>query len=265
VKKKGDGMSYPVAYTGKGGVFEIEWLDVAGVTGIPRAFVVKDGKLLAATHPARLTEETIEGLLKGGEAQDKALASLAEKPAAKSAAPSPQQEIRKAISSRDFAKAEAKIAELAAKNPADSSVPLLTISLHMAKGEWDAATKTLAAISDTKARNLTAFNLTIFPDPLEKAPAEFLTPVADGVEAMLDDSASPGHWLMVSRFRWQAGAKDKSLAAAEKALTASGTQAYRKYALEEPCRRLIAAVKECQYPDNATFGEWAKEARGAKQ
>ncbi|MDB6077855.1 MAG: Redoxin domain protein, partial [Akkermansiaceae bacterium] len=30
VKKKGEGMSYPVAYTGKGGAFEEKWLKPAG-------------------------------------------------------------------------------------------------------------------------------------------------------------------------------------------------------------------------------------------
>lgn len=73
VEKKGDGMSYPVAYVGKGGAFETEWLKPAGVTGIPRALVVKDGKLLFGIHPATLKESTIEALLEGGEAQDKAV------------------------------------------------------------------------------------------------------------------------------------------------------------------------------------------------
>ena len=76
VKEKGDGMSYPVAYTGKGGVFETEWLKPAEVKGIPHSFVVKDGKVILTTHPAQLSEEVIEGLLAGGDAQDKALESI---------------------------------------------------------------------------------------------------------------------------------------------------------------------------------------------
>ena len=263
VKKKGDGMSYPVAYTGKGGVFEIEWLDVAGVRGIPHAFVVKDGKVLATTHPARLTEEAIEGLLKGGEAQDKVVATLAEKPAAGSGKITPVGEIRKAISANDFATAETKLKELAAKEPANDSLPLLWTLLHMAKGEWDAASKTLADIPETKARNLAAFNLTITPVYLEKAPPAFLTQVADGYEGIIGSEGSPGHWLTVARLRWNANTKDQAIAAAEKALAAAGTQAHRKLALEKPCQRLVESMKAGEYPDPKIFNEWVKEARGA--
>lgn len=67
VKTKGDGMAYPVAYVGKGGVFENEWLKAAGVNGIPHAFVVKNGKLLFSSHPAGLTKEMIGDLLAGGD------------------------------------------------------------------------------------------------------------------------------------------------------------------------------------------------------
>jgi len=44
VKNKGDGMSYPVAYTGKGGVFETEWLKPADVSGIPHPRAAARGK-----------------------------------------------------------------------------------------------------------------------------------------------------------------------------------------------------------------------------
>ncbi|MCP5544588.1 MAG: TlpA family protein disulfide reductase [Akkermansiaceae bacterium] len=78
VKKKGDGMSYPVAYTGKGGAFETEWLKPAEVSGIPHAFVVMDGEVLFTTHPSRLNDETIEQLLSGPEGVKKVAADLRE-------------------------------------------------------------------------------------------------------------------------------------------------------------------------------------------
>ncbi|MBN8456272.1 MAG: TlpA family protein disulfide reductase [Verrucomicrobia bacterium] len=67
VKAKGDGMSYPVAFTGMEGAFADEWLKAAGVNGIPHAFVVKNGKLLFSIHPAGLNKEMIGDLLAGGE------------------------------------------------------------------------------------------------------------------------------------------------------------------------------------------------------
>ncbi len=44
VEKKGEGRSYPVAYVGREGAFEKEWLRPAGVKGIPHAFLVKGGQ-----------------------------------------------------------------------------------------------------------------------------------------------------------------------------------------------------------------------------
>lgn len=70
VKKKGEGMSYPVVFVGKDGAFEADWLKPAGVLSIPQAIVVRDGKLLFLAHPTMLTEERIQVLLAGGEASE---------------------------------------------------------------------------------------------------------------------------------------------------------------------------------------------------
>ena len=76
VKKQGDGMSYPVAFTGKGGPFEAEWMRPAGAKGIPHAFIVRNGKLLASTLASRLTDELVETMLAGDEGAEKAAATI---------------------------------------------------------------------------------------------------------------------------------------------------------------------------------------------
>lgn len=63
VKKKGDDMSYSVAYAAKDGDFMKDWYSAAGVRGIPHTFVVKDGKLLMQMHPMDLTEKLVQKLL----------------------------------------------------------------------------------------------------------------------------------------------------------------------------------------------------------
>jgi thiol-disulfide isomerase/thioredoxin len=78
VKNKGEGMSYPVAYTGKGSEFENQWLKPAGVKGIPHAFVVRNGKLVTSTHPSQLTDEIISALLYGDAGAIKAATELNE-------------------------------------------------------------------------------------------------------------------------------------------------------------------------------------------
>ena len=75
VKAKGEGMSYPVAYT-HGSAFETEWLTAAGVESIPHAFVVRNGKLLLGTEAVRLTDSLVELMLSGDEGAEKAAAII---------------------------------------------------------------------------------------------------------------------------------------------------------------------------------------------
>lgn len=91
VKKQGDRMSYAVAMDAKGGPFSTGWLKAAGITGIPYAFVVKNGKLLFHTHPALLTDEVVTALLAGGDQEAAIIAKFAAAP--EISVPLPQGEI----------------------------------------------------------------------------------------------------------------------------------------------------------------------------
>ena len=63
LKSQGDKMSYRVALGGK--AFIKDWLEAAEVNGIPHAFVVADGKIAWAGHPAQLTAEMLGDILTG--------------------------------------------------------------------------------------------------------------------------------------------------------------------------------------------------------
>jgi thiol-disulfide isomerase/thioredoxin len=76
VKNKGDGMSYNVAYSGDKSPFLTEWYDAFGLRGIPTTLIVKDGKLILRSHPMRLTDEIIEAILAGGDAQEQAITRM---------------------------------------------------------------------------------------------------------------------------------------------------------------------------------------------
>jgi thiol-disulfide isomerase/thioredoxin len=136
VKKKGDGMSYPIAYTGKGGAFETEWLKPAEVRGIPHAFVVKDGKVLFTTHPSQLKESVIEDLLAGGEAETKVIAGLnaaAEKRAKVSGL---MKSFRSAAQQKDQDGMAKALEELKAHEEAALYVPALNLELLIARSDW---------------------------------------------------------------------------------------------------------------------------------
>lgn len=63
VEKKGDGMSYPVAYTEEDSSFTKDWYAASSARGLPHTFIVKGGELLLQMHPAALTNEMVEQLL----------------------------------------------------------------------------------------------------------------------------------------------------------------------------------------------------------
>ena len=67
VKARGSAMSYTVAVADKEGAFEEEWLKPANLRSLPSAYVVKNGKLLFIIHPGKITSETVEALLAGGD------------------------------------------------------------------------------------------------------------------------------------------------------------------------------------------------------
>lgn len=66
VARQGDQMAYRVAYDGKTGNIARDWLKAAGASGIPHAFLVRDGSVLWTGHPSGLTEANIREVLKGG-------------------------------------------------------------------------------------------------------------------------------------------------------------------------------------------------------
>lgn len=126
VARKGDKMAYRVAYDGKTGNIAGEWLQAAGVRGIPHAFLVRGGSVLWHGHPSELTEVAIRELLQGG--------TIATKSAAEPAGPSKEVvayrkarlEILGLLRAKQAEQALALIAEkeaiLSAIDPADPDV-----------------------------------------------------------------------------------------------------------------------------------------------
>jgi thiol-disulfide isomerase/thioredoxin len=119
LKGQGEKMSYRVAIGGK--AFIKDWLEAAGVNGIPHAFVVSEGKIAWAGHPAELTAELLGDILTGTPLTGNPLA--VDTPARpKKAAP------KVAVADAEIAKAQEKLDAL---------------SKAMARKDWAAAKKAL--------------------------------------------------------------------------------------------------------------------------
>ncbi len=261
VKTKGDGMSYPVAYVGKGGDFENTWLKPAGVRGIPHAFLVKDGKVLLTTHPAQLTEGLVEGLLAGGDAATKALADM-------KAAQEKQQEIskvmqafRQAAGKKELDGMEKAVGELRALDPASRYLPTLDFELLLAKEDWAGAESALAKLEGDPMRPMliatTARTLVSKPD----APQGFRKTVATSLAAEMDQRGNPSYLHLLAQLQWSLGEKEQATASAVRAAEmAKAPAAARSGFPAAPYDRFAEALKKGEMPTNEQFTGWVREA-----
>jgi thiol-disulfide isomerase/thioredoxin len=125
LKAQGSKMSYRVALGGK--AFIKDWLEAAEVNGIPHTFVVADGKIAWAGHPAQLTAEMLGDILTGTPLA--AAAPIAEK--------IPQRRLSKPAAPAGTAPNDPEMAAAQAK--------LDALSEAMRARDWDAAEKALPA------------------------------------------------------------------------------------------------------------------------
>lgn len=141
VKKMGDKMTYRVALDDKSdveeGAMNKTWMDAAGASGIPTAFVVdQKGKLAWIGHPMSGLESVIKGLLAGswdGKKEAEKREKLAE------AMQELMEDYMEAVEDEDWKKA------LAALEKAEKVVPE-----EMATGMWMARFQILMKTKDTK-------------------------------------------------------------------------------------------------------------------
>lgn len=66
LEEQKENMPFAVALTGdESGEFAKQWLEAAGVNGIPSTFIVADGKLVFHGHPSEIDDAMIEAVLAG--------------------------------------------------------------------------------------------------------------------------------------------------------------------------------------------------------
>ena len=221
VEKKGDGMSYPVAYVGKGGEFEETWLKAGGVRGIPHAFVVKNGKLLFSTHPASLKEEMIEGLLAGGDQETAVIEKIASAEKNKEAIGQQMRAFSKASMEKDPAEMAAVIAAVEKIDPDYSSLGRMRFDHACVSKDWAKAQELLSAMPDPRMARGCAFQALrgIDADP-DDVPVAFQEKLLETVE--VSDVPDPVAMALVARTQWRLGKKDEALATANKAASLDG-------------------------------------------
>jgi thiol-disulfide isomerase/thioredoxin len=261
VKNKGDGMSYPVAYTGKGGVFETEWLKPAGVRGIPHAFVVKDGKVLLTTHPMQLSEAIIEALLAGGDAETKALDGIKEAQRKQEEAGRAIQAFRQASQKKDAAAMEVAFADLKKLDPESRSLPLLELELLIAKGDWTSAESSLAKLAENPAAGMVVASTARQLNQLPDAPESFRKTVATSLAKQLEKNGHPLQLQILARLQWSLGDKDAAKATAKRAVEWTKAPENAKSPIPAaPFEKFSEALEKGEMPTDEQINGWMREA-----
>jgi thiol-disulfide isomerase/thioredoxin len=261
VKGKGDGMSYPVAYTGKGGVFETDWLKPAGVRGIPHAFVVKDGKVLLTTHPMQLSEAVIEGLLAGGDAETKALEGIKEAQRQKEESGKAIQAFRQASAKKDAAAMEAALADLKKADPGSRALPPLELEVLIAKGDWTAAESTLAKLAGDPTTAMAVTSTAQKLGKLPEAPESFRKAVATALSKQLEKTAHPMQLQILAKIQWSVGEKDAAKASIKRAVEWTKDPANAKTQLSSAAfEKFAEALDKDEMPTDEQFSEWYRES-----
>ena len=261
VKQKGEGMSYPVAYTGKGGAFETEWLKPAGVKGIPHAFVVKDGKVVLASHPMQLSAELIEGLLAGGEAEAKALESLAAARKRQEALGAAMKAFREAGSKKDIAAMEKAFDSLKEMESARNYLPSLKVELLIAKADWSGVEANLKELSGEPVGRMLVTQVASRATRDEALPEAFRKTMAAELGKSVEEKGQPHEFQILARLQWQLGDKEAALAAAKKGAAAAeaARQANEKFPAA-PYQRFTESLEKGELPTNEQMGDWMREA-----
>lgn len=266
VEKKGDGMSYPVAYTGKGGAFETEWLKPAEVTGIPHAFVVMDGEVLFTTHPSRLNDETIEQLLSGPEGIEKVAGELRKASKEREEISKLSKAFNEAAQAKDADGMKTAMAGLKEIPSAQAMLPRLELQLAMATEDWEGIASLL---EKSKSEPSYVMMLSMVAQRVSseesKATPELRRKVADALAEAIDGPNShPLLLTQLARLQWILGDKEAAIASAEKQVEVLKSPDAERYRIPvEPSEKLVAAMKEGSLPSEKEFFGWMSAARAA--
>lgn len=262
VASRGDGMSYPIAYTGRGGAFETAWLTPAGVRGIPHAFVVRDGTLLLKTHPSYLTDEVITGLLADTEAAEAALESIHERIRQRDEISSALRAFNQAANSRDLPIMEASLDKAIAAGADPAMIRSARADLAITRLDWPGLESVLDEITPDDPNGLIALHTVLRRlDATDEAPADVVRRTLAAFDPHVTRLQGPVEFHTLASLEWRIGNPERALErirlAAELAADARNA---RVGVPASYYQRIAKAFKDGTPPSRETTSEWLREA-----
>ncbi|GHC47713.1 TlpA family protein disulfide reductase [Roseibacillus persicicus] len=217
VEKKGDGMSYPVAYVGRSGQFAKDWLKPAEVTSIPHAFVVKNGEYLFSAHPSQLTEELVTILLAGGEEADAEINEIRIQAKDKVEKNAAMMDFQFARIAKDVPAMEAAYEKASQLSTEAGTLAAMKIEITTAQKDWAETEKILRSLDDDRKglNSVRSVGLSLEAEE-EEVPESLLRGVLSRLE-----SASSYHFMdapLIAHLHWDLGEKDLAQTACQEML-----------------------------------------------
>ncbi len=160
VKQMGEKMTYRVALDDKPGSEKGKmaetWMQAAGRNGIPSAFLIdKQGVIAWIGHPMSLPEKTIDEVLAGTFDVHQAAIAYDQEQKSMAKAEAVWMALNRAIQTKNWDQADAKIAEAEKLFPSGNNVALDFQRLRVlyGKGDYEAAYKLVSQVSDANKDN----------------------------------------------------------------------------------------------------------------
>lgn len=265
VKKKGDEMTYPVAFTGEGSAFETQWLNAAGAEAIPHAFIVRSGKLLASTEAVRLTDSLIETLLSGDEGAKKFADTII---SAKNQQGKTENLLRLIFSASQKNEAEkmtSLVKELKAIDPGHPEIRTLELRVLIVSKQWPAAVTALNEMpaSDSKRSFVlmtglrTAARNHSYPAGFMKALVQHYSDYVMNSETQI----GPNHFACLSILQWSNGDKQDAVTTADKGVEAAKTFSRASESGTKAFVRFAKSVNEGTMPKFSDLSKWQRDAK----
>ncbi len=266
VQAKGEGMSYPVAYTNEL-AFQTEWLDAAAVKAIPHAFVVRNGKLLLGTEAVRLTDSLIELMLSGDEGAEQAVAKIKAAYDAREKTDKLSQEIYSAKRAKDAELMAEKINEVESLDPGHPNLAVWKLELLIVREQWDDSIAAFNEMpqSNSKSSFVLQTGMRLARSKVGDYPMNFVKAFTQPYAEYLfngGDKIGPNHFANLTTLYWQLDDKENAIASAEKGVEAAinhktGASEFRTDAF----KRFAQSVKEGTLPALSELSSWQIEAR----
>jgi thiol-disulfide isomerase/thioredoxin len=228
IKKMGDMMTYRVALDDKTdedkGRMAKTWMEAAGRTGIPSAFLVDTKGCIAwIGYPMQLKEQVIEEVLAGRFDAHKAAEEYDKEQQNQAKLRILRQQVDQAIQEKDWDAADAKLAEIEKLVPegARGSLDITRFAILLGRKNYSAAYKVAASISDghkddPQIQNQLAWQIAT-DKQIEKRDLELAQTIATRASEAAKGK-DPAILDTVARVQFMRGKKDDAIATQEKAV-----------------------------------------------